>query len=83
MIAKKEKVLVDDGAWGRRTVLRGAALLAGAAATAPLLGGAATARARGADADALFKAGEFDQAARNITADFTDMNLYITRGKAA
>ncbi|MEO3796775.1 aspartyl protease family protein [Nonomuraea sp. B10E15] len=56
--------MADGGAWDRRSVLRGAALLAGATAVAPLLGGTATARARGADADALFKAGEFDQAAR-------------------
>ncbi|NUP16994.1 MAG: tetratricopeptide repeat protein [Streptomyces sp.] len=37
---------------------------AGVAATVPLLGGVAAARARGADADALFKAGEFERAAR-------------------
>jgi hypothetical protein len=53
--------LDNDGKWGRRSLLRGAAVLAGAAATAPLLGGgaasAATALAGSGDADALFKAG--------------------------
>ncbi|NJP96669.1 tetratricopeptide repeat protein [Nonomuraea sp. FMUSA5-5] len=39
-------------------------MLAGAAATAPLLGGAATAQAGSGDADALFKAGKFEQAGR-------------------
>ncbi len=44
-------------------MLRGAAVLAGAAATAPLLGGAATAPAAATgEADALFKAGKFKQA---------------------
>jgi hypothetical protein len=39
--------------------------MAGAAATAPLLGESAMAKAgRGSDADALFKAGKFEQAAR-------------------
>ncbi|HEX4818546.1 MAG TPA: tetratricopeptide repeat protein, partial [Nonomuraea sp.] len=56
--------MISDGEWNRCSVLRGAAVLAGAAATAPLLGGAAAARARGTDADALFRAGKFDQAAR-------------------
>ncbi|MFI7706549.1 aspartyl protease family protein [Nonomuraea sp. NPDC049480] len=54
----------DGRQWDRRSVLRGAAVLAGAAATAPLLGGAATALAGRADADALFKAGKFEQAGR-------------------
>ncbi|MGN9788173.1 aspartyl protease family protein [Nonomuraea sp. ZG12] len=56
--------MADDGDWDRRSLLRGAAVLAGAAATAPLSGGAATARAGGGDADALFKAGKFEQAGR-------------------
>ncbi|MER5650162.1 aspartyl protease family protein [Streptosporangium sp. NPDC002524] len=57
--------MVNDGEWDRRSLLRGAAVLAGAAATAPLLGGAATAAPAGSgDADALFKAGRFEQAGR-------------------
>ncbi|MBB5074928.1 aspartyl protease family protein [Nonomuraea endophytica] len=56
--------MVNDGKWDRRSLLRGATLLAGAAATAPLLGGAGTALASGGDADALFKAGKFEQAGR-------------------
>ncbi|MEV0389433.1 aspartyl protease family protein [Nonomuraea sp. NPDC050643] len=56
--------MADDRQWGRRSVLRGAAVLAGAAASVPLLGGAATALAGGGDADALFKAGEFERAGR-------------------
>ncbi|MEU5884089.1 aspartyl protease family protein [Spirillospora sp. NPDC047279] len=58
--------MADDGNWGRRSVLRGAAVVAGAAAATPLLGKAATARAGvgDADADALFKAGKFEQAGR-------------------
>ncbi|MUN36888.1 tetratricopeptide repeat protein [Actinomadura litoris] len=50
--------------WGRRSLLRGAALVTGAAATAPLLGRTAAARAEDGDADALFKAGEFERAGR-------------------
>ncbi|GAA2437999.1 hypothetical protein GCM10010191_61370 [Actinomadura vinacea] len=53
-----------DGDWDRRSVLRGAAVVAGAAATVALLGEAATAQAGGGDADALFKAGKFEQAGR-------------------
>ncbi|MDF5758026.1 tetratricopeptide repeat protein [Spongiactinospora sp. TRM90649] len=56
--------MADDGKWGRRSLLRGAAVLGGAAATAPLLGGVAPALAGGDDADALFKAGKFEKAAR-------------------
>ncbi|MGW2311302.1 aspartyl protease family protein [Actinomadura luteofluorescens] len=59
-----EKVVADDGKWDRRSLLRGAAVVAGAAASAPLLGGTGAARADDADADALFKAGEFEQAGR-------------------
>ncbi|MEW2354611.1 aspartyl protease family protein [Spirillospora sp. NPDC029432] len=51
------------GEWDRRSLLRGASVAAGAAVIAPLLGRAGTARADG-DADALFKAGEFEQAGR-------------------
>ncbi|MEV1247296.1 aspartyl protease family protein [Nonomuraea sp. NPDC049750] len=56
--------MADDGKWDRRSLFRGAAVLAGAAAAAPLLGGAATALAGSGDADALFKAGKFEQAGR-------------------
>ncbi|TMR88788.1 aspartyl protease family protein [Nonomuraea basaltis] len=56
--------MADDRQWDRRSLLRGAAVLAGSAAAAPLLGGAATALAGSADADALFKAGKFEQAGR-------------------
>jgi len=58
-----EKVVADNGGWDRRSLLRGAAVVAGAAATAPLLGSTATALA-GGDADALFKAGNFRRAGR-------------------
>jgi hypothetical protein len=44
--------------------LRGAAVVAGAAAAAPLLSEAATAQVGIDDADALFKAGKFEQAGR-------------------
>ncbi|MFF0311389.1 tetratricopeptide repeat protein [Streptosporangium sp. NPDC004379] len=58
--------MVNDGGWDRRSVLRGAAALAGAAAAVPLLGSTAAAAATtgSGDADALFKAGKFEQAAR-------------------
>ncbi|GAA4308452.1 hypothetical protein GCM10023178_16960 [Actinomadura luteofluorescens] len=56
--------MADNGELDRRSLIRGAAVVAGAAAAAPLLGGAATARADGGDADALFKAGKFEQAGR-------------------
>ncbi|TMR87986.1 tetratricopeptide repeat protein [Nonomuraea basaltis] len=62
MITNREKALVNNGVWDRRSLPRGAAVLAGAAATAPLLGGAALAGS--GDADALFKAGKFEQAGR-------------------
>jgi hypothetical protein len=61
---EKEKDVADHGEWDRRSVFRGAAVLAGAAATAPLLGGTASAHADSGDADALFKAGKFEQAGR-------------------
>jgi tetratricopeptide (TPR) repeat protein len=60
----REKAVAGDGGWDRRSLLRGAAVVAGAAATAPLLGKAAMAQADGSDADALFKAGEFEKAGR-------------------
>ncbi|MBE1587176.1 aspartyl protease family protein [Nonomuraea angiospora] len=56
--------MADDRQWDRRSLLRGAAVLAGGAAAAPLLGGAATALAGSGDADALFKAGKFEEAGR-------------------
>lgn len=56
--------MADGGEWDRRSLLRGAAVVAGAAATAPLLGGTAAARTGTGDADALFRAGKFEQAAR-------------------
>ncbi|WP_157430912.1 tetratricopeptide repeat protein [Actinomadura macra] len=56
--------MADGGAWERRSLLRGAAMVAGAAAAAPLLGGAGKAHAGGGDADALFNAGKFEQAGR-------------------
>ncbi|QNP69997.1 aspartyl protease family protein [Streptomyces roseirectus] len=52
-----------DGRWDRRALLRGAAVVAGAAASTPLLGGVAGAR-DAEDGDALFRAGKFEQAAR-------------------
>ncbi|MEU7984671.1 aspartyl protease family protein [Streptosporangium canum] len=56
--------MADDRQWDRRSLLRGAAVLAGAAAAAPLSGGAATALAGSGDADTLFKAGKFEEAGR-------------------
>ncbi|MFC6880749.1 MULTISPECIES: aspartyl protease family protein [Actinomadura] len=61
---KGEKAMDNDGAWDRRSLLRGAAVVAGAAATTPLLGEAARAQASSRDADALFRAGKFEQAGR-------------------
>ncbi|MFF5260030.1 aspartyl protease family protein [Actinomadura viridis] len=54
--------MAKDGDWDRRSLLRGAAVVAGAAATAPLLGSAIS--YADADADALFKAGQFEEAGR-------------------
>ncbi|MFI7135767.1 aspartyl protease family protein [Nonomuraea sp. NPDC050153] len=56
--------MAHDGKWDRRSLFRGAAVLAGAGAAAPLPGTAATAAADSGDADALFKAGKFEQAGR-------------------
>ncbi|MEO3889238.1 aspartyl protease family protein [Nonomuraea sp. B5E05] len=76
--------MVERGRWDRRSLLRGATVLAGATATAPLLGGAATARARSGDADALFKAGRFEQAGRAyeeiLRADPANLNAARRRG---
>ncbi|GAA1524704.1 hypothetical protein GCM10009678_02470 [Actinomadura kijaniata] len=64
--------------------MRGAAVVAGAAATTPLLGKAATAHAEGGDADALFKAGKFEQAGRAyeeiLKKDPTDLHAARQRG---
>lgn len=56
--------MADHGLWDRRSLLRGAAVVAGAAATTPLLGAAAMADSGSGDADALFRAGKFEQAGR-------------------
>jgi tetratricopeptide (TPR) repeat protein len=73
-----------NGEWDRRSLLRGAAVLAGAAAAAPLLGGAATAQAGSGDADALFKAGKFEQAGRAyeeiLRTDPTNLHAARRRG---
>lgn len=68
--------------WDRRSALRAMAVMAGAAATAPLLAESAMAQTgAGGDADALFKAGEFERAARAyeeiLRRDPT--NLHATR----
>ncbi|GAB3968632.1 hypothetical protein GCM10029978_038430 [Actinoallomurus acanthiterrae] len=76
--------MVNGGEWDRRSLLRGAAVVAGAAAAAPLLGGAARARAGGGDADALFKAGKFEEAGRAyeeiLKTDPTNLNAARQRG---
>lgn len=54
--------MTGNEGWDRRSLLKAAAVMAGAAATVPLLGGTSTALAGGDDADALFKAGKFEQA---------------------
>jgi hypothetical protein len=76
--------VANDGEWDRRSLLRGAAVVAGAAATAPLLGEAARAQAGGSDADALFKAGEFEQAGRAyeeiLKTDPTNLHAARQRG---
>lgn len=79
-----EKAVADDGGWNRRSLLWGAAVVAGAAATAPLLSETATAKASGSDADALFKAGKFEQAGRAyeqiLRSDPTNVNAARQRG---
>jgi Tetratricopeptide repeat/Aspartyl protease len=81
---EKERVVANDGEWDRRSLLRGAAVVAGAAATAPLLGGAARAQAGSSDADALFKAGKFEQAGRAyeeiLKKDPTNLHAARQRG---
>jgi len=76
--------VANGGKWDRRSLLRGAAVLAGAAATTPLLGGAATAQADSSDADALFKAGKFEQAGRAyeeiLKKDPTNLHAVRQRG---
>ncbi|WP_168221204.1 aspartyl protease family protein [Actinomadura sp. WMMA1423] len=76
-----------DGEWNRRSLLRGAAVVAGAAATAPLLGGAVAAQADSGDADALFKAGKFEQAGRAyeevLRKDPSDVHAARQRGLVA
>ncbi|MFC6930646.1 tetratricopeptide repeat protein [Actinomadura yumaensis] len=56
--------MAEDGEWGRRSLLRRAAVVAGVAAAAPLLGKTATAHAGSEDADTLFQAGKFERAGR-------------------
>ncbi|MBN6038232.1 tetratricopeptide repeat protein [Amycolatopsis sp. 195334CR] len=80
--------MAQYGKWDRRSLLRGAAALAGAAAAVPLLGGVAAAQAEPAgDADALFKAGHFDQAARAyeniLKTDPKNLNAARQRGYVA
>jgi hypothetical protein len=73
-----------SGERDRRSLLRGAAVLAGAAVAAPLLGGTAMAEA---DADALFKAGKFEQAGRAyeeiLRTDPTNLHAARRRGFVA
>jgi len=82
---KRSNTLASDGKWDRRSALRAAAALAGAAATAPLLGQPAMAQAGpGGDADALFKAGRFEQAGRAyeeiLRTDPTNLHAARRRG---
>ncbi|NUW46294.1 aspartyl protease family protein [Nonomuraea rhodomycinica] len=81
MIMEKESAMADDGTWDRRSLLRGAAVVAGAAAAAPLLGGTGMAQAGGSDADALFKAGKFVEAGRAYEEILRDdpTNLHAAR----
>jgi tetratricopeptide (TPR) repeat protein len=76
--------VAHDGGWDRRSLLRGAAAVAGAAAAVPLLGGVGTALAGSVDADALFKAGHFEQAGRAYEAilktDPTNLHAARQRG---
>ncbi|MFI6316603.1 tetratricopeptide repeat protein [Nonomuraea sp. NPDC050556] len=68
---------MNGGEWDRRSVFRGAAVLAATAVTAPLLGGADT------DTDALFKAGEFERAARAYEEILKKdpKNMHAARGR--
>lgn len=76
--------MANDGEWDRRSLLRGAAVVAGVAVTAPLLGDAATAQVGSGDADALFKAGMFEQAGRAyeeiLKKDPTNLHAARQRG---
>jgi tetratricopeptide (TPR) repeat protein len=64
-LVEKSNTLPSEGKWDRRSALRAAAVMAGAAAAAPLVGGPAMAQAgSGGDANALFKAGKFEHAGR-------------------
>ncbi|MGW3772825.1 tetratricopeptide repeat protein [Actinomadura verrucosospora] len=76
--------MAGDGSWDRRSLLRGAAVVAGAAAATPLLGKTARAHADGSDADALFKAGKFEEAARAyeeiLKKDPTNLHAARQRG---
>ncbi|MEU4227905.1 aspartyl protease family protein [Nonomuraea sp. NPDC026600] len=76
--------MANDRKWDRRSLFRGAAVLAGATAAAPLLGKAATALADSGDADALFKAGKFEEAGRAyeeiLKTDPTNLHVARQRG---
>lgn len=70
-----------QGMWDRRSALRAAAVMAGVAAVVPLAGEAA---AEETGADALFKAGKFEEAGRAYEAvlrnDPTDVHAARQRG---
>jgi tetratricopeptide (TPR) repeat protein len=74
--------MANDGKWDRRSALR---VMAGVAAAVPLLGQSAMAQAgSGGDADALFKAGEFERAGRAyeeiLRKDPTNLHAARRRG---
>ncbi|WP_133848344.1 tetratricopeptide repeat protein [Labedaea rhizosphaerae] len=80
--------MAGSGKWDRRSALRAAAVMAGVAAAAPLLGRSATAQpGPGPDADALFKAGRFEQAGRAyeeiLKKDPTNVHAASQRGYVA
>jgi tetratricopeptide (TPR) repeat protein len=72
--------------WNRRSALRAVAAMTGAAAAAPLLGGPATAQTGhgSGDADALYRAGKFEQAGlayeQILRTDPTNLNAARQRG---
>src|SRR4051812_6283574 len=74
----------DHGQWDRRSLLKGATMVAGAAAATPLLGKATKALADDTDADALFNAGKFEQAGRAyeeiLKKDPTNLHAARQRG---
>ena len=76
--------MAHDGGWDRRSLLRGAAALTGAAAAAPLLGARADAAGGISDADALFNAGKFERAGRAyeriLKGDPTNLRAARQRG---